>query len=215
MRTRRKLTAIGALTLAGSAVVGGALVTSHAMAASTTPTKGTITVVSMQAGADSAIQCTYDGVDLPSPAGVPGSGGAALTGAVAVPPDGGPNLIVRADGDGPQLVSGTAEDGSTVGDPAVGGAVGEGTPVSRTDQSGATTYAVGQAVSASPADRSDGPATQTAGSPAADGSLPPDLTGVPAIVLDSKDARPGTAEECAALQPSTMVLPLQPPTSAP
>jgi hypothetical protein len=71
MRTRQKLTAVGAITLATTAVVGGAVVTSHAMADSPIPAKGTMTVVSMTNGSD-PIKCVYDNVDLPTPPDVAG-----------------------------------------------------------------------------------------------------------------------------------------------
>ncbi|MCU1361416.1 MAG: hypothetical protein JWN99_2705 [Ilumatobacteraceae bacterium] len=65
MRTRQKLTAIGALTLASTAIGGGALVTAHAMTDEAPATTGTMTVISLSAGDDEAIQCTFDDVDLP------------------------------------------------------------------------------------------------------------------------------------------------------
>jgi len=86
MRTRQKLTAAGAITLATTAIVGGAVVTSHAMADSPVPAKGTMTVVSMTNGSD-PIKCVYDNVDLPAPpagAGQPhfSTGTASETGAM-------------------------------------------------------------------------------------------------------------------------------------
>ena len=87
MRTRQKLTAAGAITLATTAIVGGAVVTSHAMADSPVSAKGTMTVISMTNGSD-PIKCVYDDVDLPTPpagagephfsTGTPGEAGAML-----------------------------------------------------------------------------------------------------------------------------------------
>jgi hypothetical protein len=66
MRTRKKVTAVGAVALASAAIGGGALFTSHAMAAgSAPPAKGTMVIVTRSAGSDEAIKCTYQDVDLP------------------------------------------------------------------------------------------------------------------------------------------------------
>src|SRR3954452_7000347 len=104
MRTRQKLTAVGAIALATTAVVGGAVVTSHAMADSAIPEKATLTVVSMTDGSD-PIKCVYDDVDLPTAptgAGQPGftTGSAKQSGAMlniitgsGPAPDGAPTLI--------------------------------------------------------------------------------------------------------------------------
>jgi len=66
MRTRQKLTAAGAIALATTAIGGGAVVTSHAMADSPVSAKGTMTVVSMTDRTE-PIKCVYDNVDLPAP----------------------------------------------------------------------------------------------------------------------------------------------------
>jgi hypothetical protein len=66
MRTRQKVTAVGAVALASAAIGGGALFTSHAMAAGPTPpATGTLVIISRSAGSDQAIKCTYHDVDLP------------------------------------------------------------------------------------------------------------------------------------------------------
>ncbi len=101
MRTRQKVTAVGALALAGAAIGGGALFTSHAMAAGSEPSTGTLVVViSRSAGSTEAIKCTYHDVDLPpappgdsmlitgiggvgGPGGVPESGARIVTGGSA------------------------------------------------------------------------------------------------------------------------------------
>lgn len=83
MRTRQKVTAVGALALAGAAIGGGALFTSHAMAEGPKPSTGTlVVVVSRSAGSTEAIKCTYHDVDLPAvpPGGVPESGARIVTG---------------------------------------------------------------------------------------------------------------------------------------
>jgi hypothetical protein len=97
MRTRQKVTAVGALALAGAAIGGGALFTSHAMAAGSEPLTGTLIIVSRSAGSTEAIKCIYHDVDLPAappgdsklvtgvggvggPGGVPESGARIVTG---------------------------------------------------------------------------------------------------------------------------------------
>ena len=53
MRTRQKVTAVGAVALASAAIGGGALFTSHAMAADPTPpATGTLVIISRSAGSD-------------------------------------------------------------------------------------------------------------------------------------------------------------------
>jgi len=57
MRTRQKVTAVGAVALASAAIGGGALFTSHAMAAGPTPpATGTLVIISRSAGSDQAIK---------------------------------------------------------------------------------------------------------------------------------------------------------------
>ena len=72
MRAGTKWKAGGAVLLSCAAVAGGMLVTSQAMAADPAPPTGTVTIVSMTAGDDEAVTCTYDDVALPAPpAGMP------------------------------------------------------------------------------------------------------------------------------------------------
>ncbi len=59
MRTSRTLTAIGWMTLATGAIIGGAVVTSSAMASETTPDEGTSMVVLVNEGDSDAIVCVY------------------------------------------------------------------------------------------------------------------------------------------------------------
>jgi len=73
MRARTKVTAGGAALLSCAAIAGGMLVTSQAMAEDITPTtRGTLTIVSATAGADEAVTCTYEDVELPAPPAAPG-----------------------------------------------------------------------------------------------------------------------------------------------
>jgi hypothetical protein len=66
MRTRQKVTAVGAVALASAAIGSGALFTSNAMAADPAPpATGTLVIISRSAGSDQAIKCTYHDVDLP------------------------------------------------------------------------------------------------------------------------------------------------------
>ena len=85
MRTRQKLTAAGALTLATCSIGGGAFVTAHAMADGTAPPKGTLTVVSMTSDSNGAVKCVYDDVDLPALTATPSSG-AVIDGLTRTPP---------------------------------------------------------------------------------------------------------------------------------
>jgi hypothetical protein len=164
MRTRQKITAVGALALATTAVGGGAVVTSHAMADAPTPEKGTMTVVSMMAGPDSAIKCVYDDIELPVAAqghGVLGieagnQMGSIPAGAVIIS-----DTVTPADGEGPGFPPNLTINKQFTGSVAIGGDVETALPV------------------------------------------PPG-----AVVLDAADARPGTAEECAALKPTTIEPPL-------
>jgi hypothetical protein len=178
MRTRQKLTAVGAIALATSAVGGGAVATSHAMSDSPTPAKGTMTVISMT-GSDGAIKCVYDDIDLPTLAvgtGVPGQAGSPIQvsgEAISVISGTGP---VDANG---KPIAGTVTVSS-------GSAIGPLTEASTTE---AGTAAAGS-----------GETTQI-------GSVPPGLPVGAPIAIDSADARPGTAEECAALKPTTLPAP--------
>ncbi|MCU1393312.1 MAG: hypothetical protein JWM34_1740 [Ilumatobacteraceae bacterium] len=203
MRARKQLTAIGAIALATAAIGGGAAVTSHAMGSTSPPIKGTLTIVSMAAGADGAITCTYDDVDLPAP-GVVGTVGSVSTGT----------------GTAPSAVTGEAGSVGVV--TATASADGDGKPLPGliTGEAGSVTIGTGDGT---------GPSLETAGAPPAGSvtigtivaegnvaggpTLTPVTGAVPAIVLDSNDARPGTAEECAALKPTTIGVPSLPGTA--
>jgi hypothetical protein len=99
MRTRQKVTAVGAVALATAAIGGGALFTSHAMAAGSKPATGTLIIVTRPAGSDQAIKCTYHDVDLPpippgeaEGVGIAGSVEAGARQVVEGEPSGGPTL---------------------------------------------------------------------------------------------------------------------------
>ena len=103
MRTRQKVTAVGAVALAGAAIGGGALFTSSAMAAdSAPPATGTLVIITRSAGSDQAIKCTYHDVDLP-------------------PLRPGTAHVIRGGADAPE--AGSAQ---VTGGPAGDGPVGEG-----------------------------------------------------------------------------------------
>ena len=192
MRTRQKLTAVGALALASSAIGGGAVATSHAMAAdSTTPDKGTITVISMTNDSDGAFKCVYNDIDLPTVAvgtGIPGQ-------------DGGPTVI---SGQATSVVTGTGPVDAN-GKPIAGAVLvstGSATLPNGAPPAGAPTLVV--TGSADGTNTEAGTSAGGAGESTQAGQVPP---GLPPIAIDSVDARPGTAEECAAMKPTTGLVP--------
>lgn len=126
MRTRQKLTAVGAFTLASTAIGGGALVTSHAMADESTPATGTMTVVQMKVGDDEAIRCTFDDVDLPTVVLQPAGEGVLsviIAGAPGVPVGGGEQgtAVVTEGGTLPALPTGATEEVTVRASAEVGG----------------------------------------------------------------------------------------------
>jgi hypothetical protein len=184
MRTRQKLTAVGALALATTAVGGGAVVTSHAMADTATPEKGTMTVISMRDGSDEAIKCVYDDIDLPTVAvGVLATANGDL-------PNGGAVAINVESGTGPVDEN---------GDPIPGGVIVSSGSMELPDGQlpDPSNVVVNRPVVV----------THTTGGEAtpADADLPALPPG--AILLDTTNARPGTAEECAAMKPTTAAPP--------
>ena len=179
------------MALATSAIGGGAVATSHAMADSTTPGKGTMTVISMTSGSDGAIKCVYDNIDLPTLAagGVPGTAGAAI------------NVI----GSGPVDANGKPVAGTVV--------VSSGSAVLAAGDApaGAPTLVTGGGFITGTVDASTEAGTAAGGVGETTGG--PVLSGLPPggpIAIDSTNARPGTAEECAALKPTTTALPAPP-----
>ncbi len=195
MRTRHKLTVAGALTLAAGTIGTGALITSHAMADSTPPAKGTVTVVSMSPGSDTAITCTYDDIDLPalSPGRSAGDPRSVVIGTRTSGEDGSTGTL-------PPLNAGTPGTPGTVqisgGEQSAGtdtsGAEASGTETSGTESAGPVT-----AGGSGPGEITTGVAVAT-GAGVASATPAPD--GLPVIRLDGHDARPGTPEECAALR---------------
>jgi hypothetical protein len=187
MRTKQKLTAVGAFALATTAVVGGAVVTSHAMSNGETPVKGTMTVVATTADSNGAIKCVYDDIDLPTaPIGLGTEAGTQVG------------------------------DGSTAGHTALINVIGGKGPVDKDGNPVAGAVIVSSSSAALPdgATPGDGPTLTVHGSIGAattssgavsvssdDATLPPLPAG--AVVLNADDARPGTAQECAALRPTT------------
>jgi hypothetical protein len=176
MRTRQKLTAVGACALATAAVLGGAAVTSHAMGESPTPDKGTMTVIAMTADSDGAIKCVYDDIDLPTaPAGGIGTGFGTQSATVI---QGHAEAIDVVSGKGPVDADGKPIAGAVM--------VSTGSMAANGEAGTAPTFSVND------------------GAPG-DAALPPLPDG--AVVLNSEDARPGTAQECADLKPTTTGLP--------
>jgi hypothetical protein len=164
MRTRQQLTVAGAFAVATTAIVGGAFVTSHAMADATPQALGTLTIVATTAGSGDVVKCTYDNVPLPSvtfsAVGTAQFGGSpaaptgpinVFTGSVPIDADGGPL---------PGLVATQAEP--------IGGGVAVAT------QPGAAGATLTSGVDVVPVGKT--------------------------AMFDSRDARLGTAEECAALR---------------
>jgi hypothetical protein len=196
MRTRQKLTAVGAVALASTAMGGGALATSHAMADSATPAKGTMTVISMTADSGGAFKCVYDNIDLPTVGvgtGVPAPGGA--------PTEVAGQAFNVVTGTGPVDANGKPIAGSVL--------VSSGSmqlPDGAVPPAGAPTLVVASATA-------DGSATEGGTSTAGAGETTqagPVLSGAPPgmpIAIDSVNARPGTAEECAAMKPTTITAP--------
>jgi hypothetical protein len=188
MRARQKFTAVGALALATTAVGGGAVVTSHAMADTPTPEKGTMTVISMMDGSD-AIKCVYDEVDLPVPQGHGVFGTQVGDDQVGIVATGSSRALDVIAGTGPSDVN---------RDQISGGVVIASTTMTPPD---------GQVPGVPPnftvASAGNGRTAVADGNETALPPLPFD-----GIVLDVEDARPGTDEECAALEPTTGVPPV-------
>ncbi|HEX2785978.1 MAG TPA: hypothetical protein VHN36_20565 [Ilumatobacteraceae bacterium] len=197
MRTRQKLTAVGAVALATSAIGGGAVATSHAMADSTTPAKGTMTVISMTADSGGAFKCVYDDIDLPTLA--VGTGTPNLAG--------GPTVV---SGEATSVITGTGPVDAN-GKPIAGAVMvwtGSATPPDGAPPAGEPTLVMVNAT-ADGTDAEAGTSVGGAGETTQAGQVP---SGLPPIAIDSVDARPGTAEECAAMKPTTV---LDPPPLAP
>ncbi len=108
MNKRTMLIAGASLGVACVSVVGGALISSSAMAASTDGTTGTLTIIRAVDGQD-PVTCTFDDVALPAvPAFDPSVG--TGSGARTSTEDGGPSIVSSAG-----EVAGLPEDGAEVG----------------------------------------------------------------------------------------------------
>ena len=166
------------------------------MADSTTPGKGTITVISMTSDSDGAFKCVYDNIDLPT-VGV-GTGIPNQAGSPTVVSGQATNVIT---GTGPVDADGKPIAGAVM--VSTGSAVlPDGAP-----PAGAPTLVV--TASADGTNAEAGTSAGGAGETTQSGQVPP---GLPPIAIDSVDARPGTAAECAAMKPTTV---LAPPPAAP
>jgi hypothetical protein len=179
MRARHGLKVGGALALAAGTIGAGALITSHAMAASTPSAKGTLTIVAMAPGSDTAITCTYDDVDLPAvpPAGTPGH---TFVNGTRLSTERGPNGT-----DAPTPHSATAGTAGTA--QSSDGTETAGTVLTAGGGPGQITTGVAVAVGAGEA------------------SATPAPDAIPVIQLNGHDARPGTPAECDALRPTVQL----------
>lgn len=185
MQQRNTLFGAVSLVVAGAAIGAGAIASSNAMADTGTPPPGaTVHVVTLSGDGSDAISCEFDDVALPTLA------------SAAVPAD-----VLAPTGEG--------VEGGVV---SVTGSVTGSVSVSASADAGGPSFTVGgsgpiEVHGAAGGDSVTG-ATPGAGSLLVDisgsGELPPDViaNGLPdgAVVLDAADARPGTAEECAAIR---------------
>lgn len=173
------------LVIAGAAIAGGAAVSSSAMADSGTPTDelNTVQVVSVSADGE-AIECTFDGIDFPSflISNVEGDGVIAVSGsatiAEGVPADQVPVLEAHAlSDDGATFTVTMGEDGVVTD--SNGNVIEPGTQVGH----GGGTISVDGAdlVPLTPEQMEEMNANMQ--------------------IISADDARPGTPEECAAMQP--------------
>lgn len=170
------------LLVAGAAIAGGAAVSSNAMADSGTPAGevNTVSVISMSTDGE-AIECTYDGIDFPS------------------------FVVGDGSGDGVIAVTGTATiDGALPVDMVPAGAVpvGEGETFSvSVGADGVVTDSEGNIIEPGTLVGEGGAISVDAGEliPLTPEQMEEMNANVQIISAD--DARPGTPEECAAMQP--------------
>jgi hypothetical protein len=171
---------------------GGALATSHAMADSTTPAKGTMTVISMTADSGGAIKCVYDNIDLPT-----------VEVGTGVPIPGGSPTVVS--GQATSLITGTGPVDAN-GKPVAGAVIVSTGSAGVPDgvlPAGAPTLVAVSATSQGTGTEA-GTTTGGPGETTQAGQVPP---GLAPIAIDSVNTRPGTAEECAAMKPTTLAAP--------
>lgn len=175
------------LLVAGAAIAGGAAVSSSAMADSGTPADelNTMQVISVSADGE-AIECTFDGIDLTS-------------------------FVINApaDGDGVIAVTGTAT-------------IAGGLPVGELPELVGEAVPMGEGESFSVSIGEDGVLTDSDGNVIEPGTLVGEGGGTISVdsgelvpltpeqmeemnantqIISADDARPGTPEECAAMQP--------------
>lgn len=171
------------LLVAGAAIAGGAAVSSSAMADAGTPADelNTVHVISISEGGE-AIECTFDGIDLPT------------------------FVFDSGQGDGVIAVTGTATiDGSMPIDMVPAGAlpVGEGQSISvSVGADGVVTDSDGNVIEPGTL-VGEGGGTISVDSGELVPLTPEQMEEMTANtrIISADDARPGTPEECAAMQP--------------
>jgi hypothetical protein len=187
MKKRNLILGGGSFAIACAAIATGALVSSNAMAASDAPPAGTatISIVSLSSDGGDPVMCTYDDIELPT-------GGVVLSAtavqATAVPPGGLPEGLPEGavlTGPGPIGMSSATVDASGVAT-VITGTDGSVPPEFGTQIGAGVISISGTVTAAGSGDTAGGPGIPSLG----------------AVMLSTDDARPGTAEECAALKPT-------------
>lgn len=180
MQQRNTLFAGLSFAVAGAAIGAGAIVSSNAMADGDSPaTASSVQIITIGTNGDDPIRCTFDDIAMP----------AIISSTAAGAPAGEQRGVIAVTGsvDGAIPPSG---DSSTTQIVTSGGLPLAGAPNEPTLVKGGST------------DGTDGPVLQTSGSQVAPGGPPPSL-----VMLSADDARPGTAEECAAIRATFDVTP--------
>ena len=193
MKMQRKATVVGALMIAGGAIVTGASVTSQALAAEDTSADAPVSAVVIgSATADGdAYQCVFDGVDLPAPSGdLPVLDGVAVAGAGGVEVGETAPLPVAGDGGGVEFSVSVGADGAAGAVAAVPTDGGVLIEVGPGEQGAVTVSESGEVV---------------IGATGIDGE---------AVTAAPIEVREGSPEECDALLDGMPALP-EPPTSTP
>lgn len=181
MKQRSTIFAGLSFAVAGAAIGAGAIVSSNAMADGESPsTANSVQVVSVGPDGEGAIRCTFDDVAMPTFMGSTPAGvpAGAQTGVIAVTGSF-DGAVPPPSGDGPatQIVT---NNGLPI----------DGVPIE------ATLVTDGSAVGGG------APVLHTSGSQVQPGSAPPGV-----VLISSDDARPGTAEECAAIRTTFGITP--------
>jgi hypothetical protein len=181
MQQRNTIFAGLSFAVAGAAIGAGAIVSSNAMAdGDSSATANSVQVITIGANGEDPIQCTFDDVAMP----------AIISSTAAGVPAGGQRGVIAVTGSVDGAVPPPSGDSSTTQIVASGGLPLAGTPIEATLVTGGST------------DGTDVPVLHTSGSQIAPGSPPPGL-----VMLSADDARPGTAEECAAIRATFDVTP--------